>query len=441
MTSLRTRLLAAASVVLALFVVITGFALAEANRERAVLAQLERMRGLVYALLGAAEVDDTGAMTVIPEILGEPRFVQPASGLEAVVFDARGHAVWHSPSALGPPLESAALPVDEWRFTRAESGKERFALGYGVRWYIGDQVFRFTLQVSEDAGDFFGAEAAFERRLWLWLGVPTVMLLLLQLAVVTWAIRPLRHMAEEVRALERSEQQRVTGRYPRELMPLKGALNTLLSAEQTRVRRHRDALEDLAHSLKTPLAATQVLTGRIVADQRQPIQEQLERMDDIIRYQLTRAAAKVTTGLHPAVSVAPVAQRLRDTMAKVHAQKELTLRIDGDPACTARIDEDALFEVVGNLMDNACKWARREVVVAVACNEGGTRIQVDDDGPGFPDTDLAQWLERGTRADRRQAGQGLGLSVAYDILRAAGGNLELSRSPSGGARVSLVLPA
>jgi len=437
--SLRARLLAAASVVLVLFVTITGFALTEANLERAAMAQQDRMRGLIYALLGAAEVDDSGALTIVPETLAEPRFIQPASGLEAFVIDGNGATVWHSPSSFSPPAEAPTLPVDTWSFDRARSARDRFTLGYGVRWHINEQVFGFTLQVTEEAAAFFAAEQVFARRLWLWLGVPAAILLLLQLAVVTWALRPLRRMAGEVQALERSRQQRVEGQYPRELMPLKNALNALLTAERTRVRRHRDALQDLSHSLKTPLAAARTLVARLNGD-GQAIDEQLQRMDHIIRFQLGRTAVKVPLGLHQAVPVAPVARRLRDTMSKVHADKVLDIELLCIEECSARIDEDALFEVLGNLMDNACKWARRSVVVEVSCNEGTTTINVDDDGPGFPDTDLALWLERGTRADRQREGQGLGLAVAYDVLRASGGDLALHRSASGGARVTIRLP-
>ena len=268
--------------------------------------------------------------------------------------------------------------------------------------------------------------------------VPAGTLLLAQLGVLAWALRPLRRMEAEVKALEGGRQERLGTGYPQELKPLQRALNAFLAAEKGRRQRYSDALGDLSHSLKTPLAAARSLLANPGLD-RTAVGEHLDRMDRIIRYQLGRAAAGAPGALQAPQPVAPVIRRLGSTLAKVHVAKGLNLHYALDDDCAARIGEDALFELLGNLFDNACKWARSEVRIALACKDGDTLITIDDDGPGFPDADLGRWLTRGARADQRQEGQGIGLTVANDILGAVGGSLELERSPARGARVRIRL--
>ena len=440
MISLRTRLLAAASVVLAVFVAVTGVALIEANCERAQLAQRERMQGLVYGLLGAADVGPSGELSLAAEVLAEPRFRQPASGLEAAVFDAGGGLVWQSPSMLEHPTPPDALPVGKWRFRPPAADTGHFRLDYAVRWYNEqDTAFRFVLRVREEGDAFFVAEAGFARRLWFWLLLPATVLLLAQLAVLAWALRPLRVMEHELKALEAGRQDRLLGAYPKELGPLRNAFNAMLTTEERRRQRFSDALADLSHSLKTPLAAARALVAKDSAAQ-EPIDEHLDRMDSIIRFQLARAAMEAPGLLAAPLAVESVIRRLGATLLKVHAERGIALEYELASGCTARIGEDALFELLGNLLDNACKWARHRVAIAVNCDGSGTRITIDDDGPGFPEDDLARWIERGARADQQLEGQGIGLAVASDILRAAGGRLALQRSPSDGARVVIHLP-
>ena len=441
MISLRGRLLAASTTVIAVFVAVTGFALISANHERALIAQQERMKGLVYGLLGATDIGAEGELELFGEGRVDPRFAQPLSGLDAAIYGEAGELLWQSLSAGsddGPPLR---LGVDQWRFVPAQAADDRFVLGYGVRWYDADRALLLTFEVTEDATVFFAEKAAFAQRLWLWLLIPSGLLLLLQLAVLSWALGPLRHMARELRSLEQGRQQALGGAYPQEIAPLARAVNALLQAEQTRRQRFQNALGDLSHSLKTPLAAARALLEKSSPDASGETAEQLERMERIIRFQLARATARAPAAFLPPIPATPVIGRLCRTLGKVHADRRIRLRCDEASACTARIGEDELFEVVGNLLDNACKWAAATVEITLDCADGTTRILIDDDGPGFPDTDLARWLERGARADQHREGQGLGMASAQDILQAAGGRLSLDRSPLGGARILIRIPS
>ena len=439
MISLRVRLLWTASAVLALFAVVTAAGLLEANRERSLQAQQERMRGLIYTLLGAANLAPDGSLELAGELLAEPGFRQPDSGLGGMVTAPGGRVLWVSPSLLDPPPAPAVPAVDEWRFAAARSADDRFVLSYGVRW-LGedDSVQRFGFVVTEQAAPHFAANAAFVRQLWLWLAIPMVGLLLAQVAVLNLALRPLRRMEEELAELETGRETRLGDAYPRELQPLKEALNALLAAEGARRQRYSDALGDLSHSLKTPLAAARAQLAREPVD-RAALTANLEQMARIIRFQLRRTTmpAAVLQARRP---LAPVLERLRDTLRRVHGEKAVDIALSVPSGCMARMDEDALFDSLGNLMDNACKWARQQVRVTATCDDAEIRVVIEDDGPGFPDAGLATWLERGARADLQREGQGLGLAVSRDILVTAGGDLRLGRARGGGARVEVLLP-
>ncbi|MEN8174872.1 MAG: ATP-binding protein [Pseudomonadota bacterium] len=440
MISLRARLLTAASLVLLAFVMVTGVALQRADEKRALLAQQNRMQGLVYALLGAMEVGADSAVSIALPALPDGRFSQPESGLYAVVHDHAGNSLWESPSRLGTAAATLpALGINQWRFD-VERRPGFFTLGYGFRWHGESEVFHFVVSVGESADNFVAERREFTHRLWFWLLVPAALLLVLQAGVLVWALGPLRRMTRDVRAVESGHEMRLGTRYPRELQPLRNALNALLAAERTRHRRYRDALADLSHSLKTPLAAALNLAGNETRRNDRLLIEQLKRMRDIIGYQLKRAAAQNPAGLAAPVAVIPVARRLAASLQKVYAEKRLDVSIEGDDHCTARIAEDALFEALGALLDNAFKWSRRRVRTAIRCDGNWTSVSIGDDGPGFPPEHKDRLLTRGTRGDETREGQGIGLTVVQDILRQAGGELDLENGSDGGARVILRLP-
>ncbi|QJW85303.1 hypothetical protein HK414_23665 [Ramlibacter terrae] len=169
------------------------------------------------------------------------------------------------------------------------------------------------------------------------------------------------------------------------------------------------------------------------------VDQQVRRMDAIVQHQLARAAAGGAARFVPPLPVAPVLERIRDALAKVHAARGLAFVIDCPPDLAWRIDEGDLFEVMGNLMDNAAKWARQRVQVTVERIGEGLRVLVEDDGPGFSDTEKV--LQIHVRGDERVPGHGVGLAVVNDLVASAHGQLALTRSTLGGARVEVSWPA
>jgi two-component system sensor histidine kinase PhoQ len=227
---------------------------------------------------------------------------------------------------------------------------------------------------------------AFSRTLWGWLAGAGVLLLLAQGLLLRWGLQPLRRVAGEIARVESGAQAELQGRYPAELAGLTSNLNTLLRQERVRQTRYKEALSFLAHSLKTPLAVLRNALGQppgAAQDLPATVAQQVDRMDHIVQHQLGRAMASGAARFVPPLALAPVAQRVRDSLAKVYAAKGVQITLDAPPGLAWRLDEGDAFELLGNLMDNAVKWATATVAVRLWQEGTALRLRVDDDGPGF----------------------------------------------------------
>jgi two-component system sensor histidine kinase PhoQ len=439
MKSLRTRLLLAATLVLGGFVLLTGAGLDQAFRSVAQQAERDKMQGLVYALLASAEAGEDGTLTIPVGSLSEPRLKRVDSGLEALILDARGKMVWHAPSFSGaaPSLQPADVGVSN--FFEMD---DRFALTYGLRWLGegGRKARRYTLAVLEDKTAYRNQLRLFQRNLWIALGGAAAALILVQFLVLRWGLAPLRRLAVELRRIESGKQLQIEGRYPSELTPLAQGLNAMILAERTQQTRYRNALDDLAHSLKTPLAVLKGLTEDQALDERtrERFNEPIGRIQEIARHQLRKAAAAGRRTLAEPVALRPLGEKIAGALSKVYAGKRVQISFEVPEALRARADEGDLYELLGNLLDNACKWCRTRVQCRIAMTERRLQIRVDDDGPGFPAA-AEQLLQRGVRADSLTPGQGLGLGAVAELVRIYEGRIELGRSDLGGARVEVEL--
>jgi two-component system sensor histidine kinase PhoQ len=444
MNSLKARLLLAATLILFAFVALTGVALQRGSQERAEQAERDKLQGLVYSLLGASGTDRSGKLRVNEGELRNSRLGQPDSGLYLQILDDKGGTLWQSASVLDALPQVALPPVGGWSFSREPdaAGNELFIEVFTVRWISRGTERTYSFIAAEDSREFVAQMHRFARVLWIWLLVPSVLLLVLQSVVLQWGLSPLRRLVAELRGIEGGGQAEIAGRYPSELQPLTGALNAMLRSERNQQTRYRHALDDLAHSLKTPLA---VLSGEADRDELQPaqrerLQEQLGRMRQIVEYQLKKAAAAGSRSFTTPVPVRPLLQKLVAALGKVYQDKSVRYELDVADDVRLRMDSGDLMEMFGNLLDNASKWCRRRVRVSARPEAGGLRVRVEDDGPGFPDGEAELLLQRGARADQRVEGQGIGLAVVAEIIRASDGRLGLERSALGGAAVSLWLP-
>lgn len=439
--SIRQRLLIVAGGVLTVFVLATGFALERAFVNAATQGEQDKLKGLVYALLGAANIGTKG-VTVDLSQLGEPRLLQPGSGLDAMIVSSDGSVVWRSPSMLEQPPPALLPPPGQWAFDRIVwNGGAWFRLSFGVRWAAGSPVGAYDFMVLESTGDFSRQMAGYRRVLWSWLAAAALLLLLALLAVMQWGLAPLKRVSDELRRIESGDAEILSGDHPRELQPLVEAINALLAHEKARRERSRHALDDLAHSLKTPLA---VLRGLRAEDglggaAAKTVGEQVERMDKIVAFQLQRAEGARVQALLPPLALAPVVGRLASALERVYAQKGIRIRSEIPPSLHARIDENQLMELVGNLLDNAAKWASVRVRVSARRTDIGLYLWVEDDGPGMAVADAERLLARGERADTLHPGQGIGLAVVAQIAADYGGDVRIERSELGGAKVEVYL--
>jgi two-component system sensor histidine kinase PhoQ len=443
MRSLTARVTVGAGLVLAVFIALSAFALERAFRDSARSSRQERLLGQVYLLMAAAEVDAQGRLTLGSGPM-DPKLEMPGSGLYAVVADGKGSAVWRSPSAVNVELPQVLLlPPGSQRFDEIAAADDGFFVqSFGVSWATAGGSYPFTFSVAENLQPYHEQLSIYRNSLWGWLGAMALLLLVAQSLILRWGLGPLRSVADELTRLELGRQEDIAGTYPTEVKRLTDNLNTVLTHERARQKRYRDALADLAHSLKTPLA---LVRGALSATKPEPelartLEEQVERMDRIVGYHLQRAAASGRSGLTAPQPVRPAVERTLNALTKVHADKRIETEVAIDPAVRFRGDEGDLIELLGNVLDNACKWCRSRVRVSATFSENQVALTIEDDGPGISDTDAQRVLERGSRADQSVPGHGIGLAVTRDIVEAYAGRIAIARSALGGASVTLLLP-
>lgn len=438
MNSLRTRLLLATSLTLAFFLIVGGLSLDRAFEASAQQSQLERMQAIVYALLGGAEPNEYGTLAFANDKLPDARLERPQSGLEAALFGDGAGLLWGSPSLSDDIPTPAAQEVGQWRF---EQLSDRFVLLFGMS-YAGEdgRPRQYTLMLTEESVQYQAQLRAYRRTLLLWLGGAAAALLLLQGTVMRWSLRPLRRLVRELADVESGVRARIEGDYPAELKPLTEGLNAMIINERNQQSRYRNALGDLAHTLKTPLAVLHGIAERPQSgDGQKLLTEQVLRMRHIVDHQLKRAATAGSRTLAEPVALRPLAEKITAALAKVYHQRSVQFSLDIAATLRLRADAGDLYELLGNMLDNACKYGGGRVHFSARREQKQVVLMVDDDGAGFP-ADTAPLLERGTRADTLQEGQGLGLGAVKDIVEAYGGQLLLERSTLGGGRVRITLP-
>ena len=266
------------------------------------------------------------------------------------------------------------------------------------------------------------------------------------LSVVRQGLSPFTSLRERLAAVREGRDRRLEGRYPSEVQPLVDDLNALLEQRDQTVRRAIAKAGDLAHTLKTPLAvlaheagvAEQAGASELAAVMRQ----QIDRMRRQIDYHLAHARA-AASGAAPGARCAVLAsaEGLARTLLRLHRDRGLDIQVRVEPAHTVRVEREDLDEMLGNLLDNACKWARSRIAIASEADGSTIVITVDDDGPGLPVSMREAVLQRGVRADEAAPGSGLGLAIVRDLAELYGGAIALSASPSDGLRARLRLPS
>ncbi len=443
--SLSFRLLIAEGLALTVFFAVVAVILEQGFRDSAEKALEERLQVQIYSLLSSAEINNAGELKM-PEHLPEPRFINPGSGLYGFIQQKNGSVIWRSPSAIGlDAITPTNLNVGDSYFSFDKHG--RYVLHYEVFWQnIAGIEREYTFTVAEDAQFVRNQVEQLQKTLRVWLLFIGVMLVTIQFTLLRWSLKPLRSIAKDLEAIEHGQKTHLDGDYPTELKGLVGNLNAFISMERAHLERYRNNLADLAHSLKTPLA---ILRGCIESfnANTETVKEQISRMDEIVEYQLHRAAAKGEQKTIKTVDLPEIINKITASLNKVYLDKGITITAVMPESCPVYCEEGDMYEIVGNLLDNACKWCKQSVKISVLLNIRNNRrnfsvlIQIEDDGAGIPPGKFNEILKRGVRADENIHGHGIGMSVVFELVNLLGGKLEGGKSATlGGMKWGVYLP-
>jgi len=443
--SLTFRLSISTVFVLTAFFYLVTFVLEQSFREGAEKALKEKLQIHIYSLLSVAELTASGELKM-PAILLEPRFSNPGSGLYATIKQVNNVLKWRSISAIGVDLPSVMrLKPGESVFVKGDGG--RFLLNYAVIWEndVGlEQYYIFT--VAEDEYYVSGQVEHFKNTLRAWLLFVGLLLVFILFLVLRWSLKPLRLIGDDLEQIEAGNKSRLDGQYPSELKGLAGNLNALIVSERAHLERYRNTLADLAHSLKTPLA---ILTGCIEPDvvDKKTVTEQISRMNEIVEYQLQKAAAKGQQQLTGEVELSIILKKIILSLQKVYCDKQINFSFAQNDNCMMYCEEGDIYEIAGNLLDNAAKWCKKNVRVSLnqLSREKNSRfsvvLQIEDDGSGIPKEKLDLIIQRGVRADEHIQGHGIGMAVVNELTELLDGKLIAGKSESlGGMKWQVYLP-
>lgn len=441
--SLKVRVLFSTLLMTIVMLPVIGLTLTNAFDRQLSVAMKNELTAYSYSILTVAEVDNN--QLEMPGYLLENQFNISQSGLYALInslpektFSAE--TLWQSQSLLTLPLQALSaefIPspkIGENVFSSIMlEGRKHLLYSFSVSFSDNAQPFPITLHLIKDQKEFLLALSDFKQQLWSWLIVLMLVFIVIQVAWLLWTLKPLKVLAHELTTIEQGKKNALDADYPLELQQVTSQLNTLLLTEQNQRKRYRNALADLAHSLKNPLAVMQSESS-LSKDAHQ----QISVINNIIEHQLKRAQSAGESSWHLGVAVKPLLDKLIASLMKVYQEKQLHFTVNVDNNALFKGDEADLMEMLGNLADNACKAAKSTVAVTVKVNSKQLTITVEDDGVGIESSQQQAILERGTRADTYHAGHGIGLAIVRDLVSSYQGILSITTSTSlGGAAFSL----
>lgn len=450
--SLSFRLIAAASLWSVVALLAAGLILTSLYRQTVERAFDDRLQVYLRTLVGSLADQDPGDL-IYPGNLGEPRFELTYSGWYWQVREAgSGDVVLASDS-----LFTDLIEMDDATERREVNGMTAAALGgpddQSLR-VLGQTIDlaaddRYDVLVAGDAGETADAIDSFRRSVFLTLAVFAAGLILATTFQIRWGLRPLDNVRRGLAALRSGRQTRFEGPFPAEIEPLAKELNALLESNQQIVERARTQVGNLAHALKTPLSVITNEARSAKGPLADKVTEQAEVMRLQVNHYLERAQmAARSTIIGATAEVAPSVESLVRAMNRIHDDRGIQLTADVSADARFKGEKQDLEEILGNLVDNACKWAKSGVTISVDYvapddqgSAGSLTLCIDDDGPGLTAPQRDEATRRGRRLDETKPGSGLGLSIVTDLIQLYQGDFRLDRAPSGGLRAVVSLPA
>ncbi len=388
----------------------------------------------LYSLI--SEVEFVGSGIEMPRSILAPELNRLNSDTYALVYQGQT-LVWYSESAVNlsitPQFSQSQAGASE--FTKVEYNDELYwqlsltvILGNAEQ----SQQARFVLLKKNDA--LMALMSGFRNTLVNWMLVMGVVIAGLMAFGFVWNARPLQRLDKEIKEIEAGERNQITGLYPVELLTIKSDLNLLLESQKRQKERYRSSLSDLAHALKTPLAVIKSSPLATDAD----AQEQLDRINVMIEHQLKRAATGASDTWKKQTMVAPVLNSILNAMGKVYHDKHIQFSSDCSEKVAFLGDKTDLMEILGNIIDNACKACRNQVDIKVSAPKKRVLlITIADDGPGIPEHQRSDLLTRGTRLDTYEAGHGVGMAIVSDLVESYHGKMTIDSAELGGAKFTI----
>ncbi len=444
-SSIRLRLAVAACLAISLALMVSGWGLERLFERHVERRAVDLLKTDLQALLSGLKVDDSGRLSLNRRPSNQ-RYAQPFSGLYWQILQ-NGQAIEKSRSLWDEQLDlpDDILPAGGYHQHNVSGPRSQalLAVERAVAVRRGTQTFVFRATVALDAKEQSLAVRDFRTDLVIGLSAVGGALLAAFWVALGIGLAPLDRLRHALGQLRSGKASRLSGNYPSEIQPLIGDLNELLEQQEAMVNRAKARAGNLAHGLKTPLTAISVmaeeLTGKEQLAIAQELQSHVSTMQRNLEHELALARSVSTQASADHIPLRAFVDRLVSTMRRLPRGDELRWTVDIDSTLSLRIDETALGEIVGNLLDNARKWAESNVLISAASRGDWIWLQISDDGPGIPRREVDSVLQRGRRLDETKSGSGLGLSIASDIVDQIGGRLEFTESVLGGLGVRVEL--
>jgi signal transduction histidine kinase len=433
--------------------IIAGIALSTLYRhavERAFDRRLDvYLRTLVADVASPEEGNDK-----FPQSIGEPLFELPLSGWywQVTRLDTKkpevhsSRSLWDSNLPRLPDAGGAAAA--EYRQGYAQGPEDQSLRIVERNIDLGDDG-RYLIGVAGDASEIDDETHSFDRVIGVTFAALIIALLVTTALQVRFGLAPLTRISQSLAAIRSGRAERLEGDFPVEIASLARETNALIDANREIVERARTHVGNLAHALKTPLS---VIVNEAAARGNDPLAHKVLEQTDIMRDQVARQLERARIAARSSVvstliDVPPVVTALARTMEKLHRERDIAIAVDVPEHASFRGEQQDLEEMIGNLVDNGCKWARSRVAIEVVADRPASsgekqkvRIIVDDDGPGLSPAEREQVATRGQRLDETKPGSGLGLSIVVELASLYGGVLTLGTAPIGGLRAELALP-
>ena len=453
--SLALRLFLWATAWTVVILIITGIALSTLYRhavERAFDRRLDvYLRTLVADVASPEEGSDK-----YPQSIGEPLFELPLSGWywQVTRLDTKtpelhsSRSLWDTSLPRLPDSNAAADAEYRQGYSQGPEDQELRVVERDID--LGGDG-RYLIAVAGDASEIDDETHSFDRAITITFTALTMALLLTTALQVRFGLAPLTRISESLAAIRSGRAERLEGEFPVEIAPLARETNALIEANREIVERARTHVGNLAHALKTPLS---VIVNEAVARGNDPLAHKVLEQTDIMRDQVARQLERArlaarSTVVGTLIEVPPVVTALARSMEKLYRARDIAIDIDVPPHARFRGEQQDLEEMIGNLVDNGCKWAQSRVAIEVMADQPPSdaagakprvRIIVDDDGPGLSPAERERVALRGQRLDETKPGSGLGLSIVVELAGLYGGVLTLGTAPIGGLRAELALP-